>query len=71
MGKLVFKDKTYYEGVYSCNNIVKGTIKYFNGTKYEGTFDQTPFDRIKKGTFFFKRELKFCGEWSNGLPIKG
>ena len=70
-GIFIIKDSTSYKGTFKKNFIKTGQINYFNGAKYEGTFDSTPFERFKNGTFIFKSGYKFTGEWKEGLPKQG
>ena len=70
-GLFILKDSTTYKGEYYQNYITKGVINYFNGSIYEGEFDNTPLERFKNGTFFFKSGPRFTGEWYEGSPIAG
>lgn len=36
-----------------------------------GSFDGTPYERFKNGTFTFTRGDKFKGEWRDGVVING
>lgn len=70
-GRLVLPDSTIYEGSFQNNILQKGIVSYYNGAKYEGTFDGTSFERFKSGTFTFSKGDMFKGEWEDGLVKDG
>jgi len=70
-GKFVLPDNTYYEGIYADDVIQSGCVVYFNGTKFEGIFDATQYERFKNGTFTFSKGDKFKGEWKDGVVLCG
>lgn len=47
-----------------------GCVVYFNGTRFNSSFDGTHYERFKNGTFTFTRGDKFKGEWDEGLVVK-
>ena len=71
LGKLVLPDNTTYKGLFRKNIFVKGRIKYFNGTSFEGETDRSPQERFKKGTLIFSNGFKLTGEWKEGILAKG
>lgn len=71
MGRLVINDGTYYEGIFHRNVITEGTLSYYNGAKFEGLFDATPYDRFKNGSFTFKNGTKLIAEWKEGGLLSG
>ena len=70
-GKLVLPDNTYYEGIYANGVIQNGCVVYFNGARFEGSFDGTQYERFKNGTFTFTKGDKFKGEWKDGIVVTG
>ena len=71
MGKLVIKDGTYYEGQFFKNTITEGILSYYNGAKFEGLFDSTPYDRFKNGSFTFANGQRLIADWKDGGLLSG
>lgn len=66
IGKLILPDSTSIEGDYKNNILQCGTVKYFNGCKFEGSFEGDINEKFMQGRFEFLSGLKFYGQWTNG-----
>jgi len=71
IGKLILPDSTSIEGVYKNNILQSGTVKYFNGCKFEGSFEGDINEKFMQGRFEFTSGLKFYGQWTNGVIQAG
>jgi hypothetical protein len=71
IGKLILPDSTSIEGQYKNNIIQCGTVKYFNGCTFEGSFEGDINEKFMQGRFEFLSGLKFYGQWSNGVIQAG
>ncbi len=70
-GKLILPDNTSIEGEFRNNIIQKGSIEFFNGSKFEGQFEGDTNERFLKGRFEFASGVRLEAEWENGIIQNG
>lgn len=70
-GRLEFTNNTSYEGNFFENKIQEGTLRYYNGTVFEGWFDGEK-ELFRKGIISFADGERFKGVWSSdGIILNG
>ena len=64
---MILYDSVLISGQFDWNLLVSGKVIFNKNVYFDGVFDKSQNEWFLNGSFYFKNNYRFTGEWKNGF----